>query len=106
MADASPVKRGKSPRLRFTVRRLMVTVAIVAVAMGSLAYVVRLARLRAYYHRRAVECSSAAAMFRSPAYRDDVEDPVAADRLDRLADKYERAAARPWLPVEPDPRGP
>jgi hypothetical protein len=29
-----------------------------------------------------------------------------ADLFGRLAQRYERAAARPWLPVEPDPPEP
>jgi hypothetical protein len=84
----------------------MAAVAVMAVAMGGLAYSVRLVRLRADYQRRAAELRYAEQSFRHPTYRDDVEDPAAADRLGRLAEKYERAAARPWLPVAPEPSPP
>jgi hypothetical protein len=94
------------PGVRLTVRRLMVAVAVAAVVLGGLAYAARLAQLRRLYHRRATELRYAEQTYRHPSYRDEVEDPVAADRLGRLDEKYEKAADRPWLPVAPDPPEP
>ena len=94
----------KLPRVRLTVRQLMVAVA--AVVLGGLAYAARLAEIRRAYRRRAAELRYAEQTYRHRSYRDEVEDPAAADRLGRLAEKYEKTADRPWLPVAPDPPGP
>jgi hypothetical protein len=92
----------RAPRVRFTVRQLMVAVAIVATVMGAGAYLARLQRLRVYYSYRAAELRFAEASYRRRSYRNQLEDPELADRLGRLAAQYERAAARPWLPAPPD----
>jgi hypothetical protein len=44
--------------------------------------------------------------FRSPSYRDEVQDLAAAERLRRLAEKYEYAARYLWLSMKPDPPEP
>jgi hypothetical protein len=44
--------------------------------------------------------------FRSPTQRDEVQDLAVAEHLGRLAEKYETAARRRWLPVDPDPPEP
>jgi hypothetical protein len=74
--------------------------------MGGIAYVLRLERLPVHYHFRAVNLRIAEQSFRSPSYRDEVQDLAAAERLRRLAEKYEYAARYPWLPVAPDPPEP
>jgi hypothetical protein len=94
------------PRVRFTVRRLMVAVAVAAVVLGGLAYAARLAQLRRLYYRRATELRYAEQTYRHPSYRDEVQDVAAANRLGQMAEKYEKAADRPWLPVAPDPAEP
>ena len=61
---------------------------------------------REAFRRRAIQLRLAEQSYRHPSYRDEVEDPAVADHLGRLADKYERAARYPWLPVDPDPPPP
>ena len=82
------------PRPRFTVRRLMVAVAIVATVMAPGAILWRrsadLARRGREHDRRAAECAST----------------YLSGYHERLAEKYATAARRPWLPVEPDPPEP
>jgi hypothetical protein len=91
---------------RMTTRRWMIAVAGFGLAMGGAAYAVRLAHRRAYYHSLAVNLRMAEQSCRSPSYRDAVQDLTAAKHLGQLAEKYERAARYPWLPVEPDPPEP
>ena len=81
----------------------MVAVAIVAVLLGT---GIGLWRRHERFRRRAAELRVAAISFRHPTYRDDVLDLTAADRLDRWAEQYERAARYPWLrepPIPPEP---
>jgi hypothetical protein len=86
----------KVPQVRFTVRRMLVAVAVVATVLGLLMWVDRRAREfrdRRDFHR--VRWSAIDEGF-------EVEDaPAAYHRA--MAEKYRRAAERPWLPVEPDP---
>jgi hypothetical protein len=109
------------PRFRFTVRRLMVAMAIVALLLGggilgrrSLDY----RRLAAFHEqmeqrkeravrgieilaRAANDPADAAAARRDAAYEAQIGRHHAA-----LKAKYLRAASRPWLPVPPDPPPP
>jgi hypothetical protein len=93
------------PRVRFTVRRMMVAVAVVAVAT----FAFRLLWLSEAYRRRAQEYSWSVfgAMEYSPH---DAQGTARRERLINhyrsLAEKYAHAANRPWLPVEPDPTEP
>ncbi len=85
---------------RTTTRRWMVAVAIVAFALVTFVFLRRSAhfmRLAAFHNdmARAIRSSPGSGA-----------DPKRADRLEELARKYERAAARPWLSVEPDPPRP
>jgi hypothetical protein len=91
---------------RMTTRRWMIAVAVFGLAMGGIAYALRLERLRVYYHFRAVNLRMAEQSCRSPSYRDEVQDLAAAERLRRLAEKYEYAARHPWLSIAPDPPAP
>lgn len=99
------------PRVRVTVRRLMVGVAVTALALAA----DQVRRRRADYLGRAAINADAEQMSR--AYADDARgphcDPQRVERGDALAAyhaalrlKYERAARRPWLPVAPDPPEP
>jgi hypothetical protein len=91
------------PRLRFTVRRLMLVVAITGLAMGRGVWCYRMwelsrehasgARMHAYYW-----------MVHSAA--DAIENATRADYHAAMARKYERAARYPWLPFKPNPPGP
>ncbi len=131
------------PRVRLTVRRMMVVVAVVAVALaGGLTY-----RRWAVYRERAAGHAHAEQLARfllgggiavirgADGRVEEVNGPVAVRTSEagggltefmilptpgydavalgrraayhaRLRRKYERASARPWLPVEPDPPGP
>jgi hypothetical protein len=83
-----------------TTRRWMIAVLIASVLLGCFvmlrraAHFMRLAALHEHlaHHQRSQPGPSAT--------------PKDADHNERLARKYERAAARPWLPVEPDPPEP
>jgi hypothetical protein len=103
------------PRVRFTMRRMMVAVAVTAVAMGT---VEGLRRRRASFQRRALECRQKAsdvawamqlARFNNRWSYDQRTD-TAYDRLydhyDALRVKYEQAAAHPWWFVGLDPPEP
>jgi hypothetical protein len=89
------------PRVRFTVRRLMVAVAVVGITLGALAACrSRSARFREIRdrHRAAMIVG-----FEAPG------EAAPAARLDwhrAIERKYEYAARHPWLPVAPDPPEP
>jgi hypothetical protein len=91
----------KLPTPRFTVRRLMIAVAIAALALGLVEWIgCRSAtfRLKAREHERTFKTLIGPnTMF-----------PVspATDHHRLMAEKYRLAARSPWLPVEPDPPEP
>jgi hypothetical protein len=95
-------------RVRFTVRRTMIAVAVVALGGWG----VRLAQWRAYCLTRAEVDASRAEDYamRTACLRDEYNRPGMYQRLHdhwaALARKYRGAAARPWLPVAPDPPQP
>src|SRR4051794_13948490 len=102
-------------RTRFRIRWLMAMVAVVAVLMFG----IRLWRLRVAYQQQAalhgrLEVSARRiAKYSGALGRIGLEPPGAGAGLDRRAEyraklrqKYEQAAARPWLSVEPDPPAP
>jgi hypothetical protein len=103
------------PRVRFTVRRLMAAVAVLALA---LAVADQLRRRRESFQQRAAVCRRkvSAAYIDEQAARGAFQfdyDPrrTAAyyqlvEHYDALRVKYEQAAARPWWFVEPDPPEP
>jgi hypothetical protein len=124
------------PRVRFTVRRLMIAVAVVAILCGvglQIRQTIRFSRLAARYaddglfwrrqerNHRALgekmrtasvdpEQGSGAAEFWRPYIEFQAERAekikVLADYLAMMKVKYQAAARRPWLPVEPDPPEP
>jgi hypothetical protein len=88
----------KIPIPRFTVRRLMVVVAILGFVLGSSRWM----RQRSMAYRKIAE------------YHSDMMIPFSlSERSSRnrayhgaMVEKYLRAAGRPWFPVEPDPPNP
>jgi hypothetical protein len=90
------------PRLRFTVRRMMVAVAIAALIVGAEAW---RRRTRDYYRAKAMHF-----------YAKANELLLSKDGFERHRDrysyylrmslKYAKAHNRPWLPVAPDPPEP
>ncbi len=81
-------------RPRFTVRRLMVAVAIMGLICGVSTH---LYRRSAHFHRLAVRHHSIGYTSSSTSK---IEHHLA------LSEKYERASRYPWLSVEPDPPEP
>lgn len=87
------------PRVRFTMRLMMIVVAILANVLGLLGWLDRRARQfrdRRDFHR--ARWSAIDEGFEVEAA------PAAYHRA--MAEKYRRAAECPWLPVEPDPPEP
>ena len=80
-------------RPRFTVRRLMVAVAVLAVLLG----VGRTFFLAVFYARMSYGHLSKKFTAKSR---------IEADYHGNLQEKYREAAARPWLHVPPDPPEP
>ena len=88
---------------RFTVRRLMVLVAIVGLVLAA----------GSWLYRRTTRMKSTAAFHEQACFEALMIGPdcilVESPRSrfhDELAKKYHRAARYPWLPVAPDPPEP
>ncbi len=82
------------PRFRFTVRRMMVAVAIAAVVAGFLAgRRSRFLRIAAEHEKAARSLMLHEGFFIPPRYFDETA----------MATKYLRAARHPWLPIASDP---
>jgi hypothetical protein len=120
---ASRVPDVRLPRPRLTIRSVMVIVAVVALALAAEATRRRIAnlssayRVRALEHQNKVELATLNAIDSKSAYRrGQPPDPKYAEwsaRFRRLAEfhyammrKYERAASRPWIPIDSDPTPP
>jgi hypothetical protein len=91
------------PRLRFTVRRMMVAVAVVGILLGTMT-VRRGHSLRlATYHQGQVK-----RLYDQYGEAENFFGRASGGILwhSELQWKYERAARYPWLPVEPDPPEP
>jgi type II secretory pathway pseudopilin PulG len=118
------------PRVRFTIRRIMIVVAIVALLMGGM----RLLWLRSVYRKAALAHATFENLARTLqrmvenegkdereleiAFGMKVESESEVVKAKRAADarvnqktaeyhaaqrqKYERAASRPWVPIAPD----
>jgi hypothetical protein len=107
----------RMPRFRFTVRRMMVAVAIV----GACVWGVRMLQMSRAYGKKAERFASNA-MDRIPGFNGEwPKTPEGEAKLRRtwdlwkqemedhnaaMAAKYRRAARYPWLPVAPDPPEP
>jgi hypothetical protein len=85
-----------------TTRRWMIAVAVVAVVLGGIVSPFRVYRTRQRYQSLAINHALAEKAW----HLANESDPDVLKMIDyhaRLKAKYERAAARPWLAVEPDP---
>jgi hypothetical protein len=123
------------PRVRITVQWMMAAVAVVAMGLGVRAQLARWHQLAWYYEIEASKTRRCVAQFRAignmsheqwiaycrapvdarsrpPTWRAlPYEEETAAarrhaDYLDLKRKKYQRAAAQPWWPLEPDPPPP
>jgi hypothetical protein len=97
----------KLPRVRVTVRRLMIAVAVVGIVLGPLVYLGQRSRRFGQISRVHVRAMSDGAIEAAKLKRRG--DPRAklayarADYHQAMWLKYFHAARYPWLPVEPDP---
>jgi hypothetical protein len=105
------------PRVRFTVRQMMIVVAVVAVLMSSYTIAMRMRHLSAYrymvrYHRQHERTSVIAV--RDSLTGQEIAGVEELDRLTRtksayhaaMRRKYERAVAQPWITIPVDPPDP
>jgi hypothetical protein len=81
---------------RMTTRRWMVVVVVASLLLGAFVTL----RRAAHFMRLAAAHEALAQLLRSSTGQS--ADPKGADHNERLAKKYQRAAARPWLAIEPD----
>jgi hypothetical protein len=114
------------PRVRLTVRRMLLAVAIVAIMLGMVRMTARLwsdhllYAERAEYHarfRRHVLQSPESILYWEQRWSGQREGkkasypwpdgppfvPAIMEYHDRMRAKWERASRLPWLPIEPDP---
>ena len=105
----------KLPRVRFTIRRLMAAVAVLALVLAVADQLRRrresFQRSADVYRRKTGDAFMAAQITRSGNLfvwdrRTSPAHEALADHYDALRVKYERAAAHPWRPVTPDPPEP
>ena len=115
------------PGVRFTLRRLLVVIALLAVLMAAGLEAARATRRAREYRQYAVahaafrdlslgEAEQYRDAYNHGEWADDKEktqllqreagERALARHYDTLAAKYRRAARFPWLPVEPDPPQP
>ncbi len=88
----------RMPSVRFTIRRMMVIVAVVAgMLWATLALQERSRRFLKIASEREMEVRALTTYY---AFYPPFEHIA---RLDEMKKKYEYAASHPWLPVEPDP---
>ncbi len=94
----------KLPRIRITVRRLMVVVAMVGALLGTL-IAVRASRVRQANQHRLLSTTREQRRLHGTSIPDST---WTAKKLwhAEMSNKYERAARSPWLPVGPDPPEP
>jgi hypothetical protein len=102
----------RMPRFLFTLKRMMVAVAVVALAIAAVRWERSMEALSADYSQhalahRAKVADDHFAMLRTSS------DPRAAELFERrkayrraMAEKWNRAALYPWVPVAPDPPEP
>jgi hypothetical protein len=94
------------PRVRFTVRRLMVAVAIAGLAFGGLKYSEILRSRSVRYRELATVHEFAALELQLAKYLGEPPEPLRVLYHNALAQKYHRAASQPWFLAEPDPPEP
>ncbi|MHB1557763.1 MAG: hypothetical protein ACYC61_09805 [Isosphaeraceae bacterium] len=98
------------PRPRFTVRRLMFLIAIVAVSFGAISWVARM-RARsyaylgqAYYYEMLADHPDSGHILTSGRYAHHNENyDIEQEWAWRMAAKYMRLSYYPWLDADPDP---
>jgi hypothetical protein len=102
-------------RPRFTVRGLMIAVAILAVAFGAISWVARMRERSSAYRRRASEYWALTlrmgSLVRTADGRwvdryEDENDRIMDARARRMEEKYLRLSYYPWQTAEPDPPPP
>ena len=94
---------------RFTVRRMMVAVAAVALFLGGGVWVLDLARRSGEYRMKATEAAEQERILRDTTRRDPrwaAEFAEYARFWSSVKDKYDRAARYPWLPLPSVPADP
>jgi hypothetical protein len=103
----------KIPRVRFTIGRLMFAVAVVGLLLGAIVGVENRRRrflALASIHRAKMIAWEEVGSSEASRERFDISGRKVSLEADRwhsqMAEKYKRAAERPWLPVEPDPPEP
>ncbi len=111
------------PRVRFTVRRMMVAVAVLAILLGVYGWVLRLRRMSVEFlaeARRHADMEQVLRTIIGVSGRDSFVDispgpgvpsrrttaGAVAEHEAALGRKYERAARYPWLSVAPGPPEP
>ena len=113
--DRDGRKSMRWPRPRFTVRRLMVAIAILALVFGAISWVGEMCARSAAYRRRAFGFSMLTmrrgSLIETPDGRwvdryNDENDLLRDAWAWRLAAKYHRLSIYPWLTAEPDAPAP
>lgn len=103
------------PSVRFTIRSLMIVVAIAGLALAGL----QVRRRQTTYRQQAAAHAAQEVALRTRAEwagrmarkgyvprREEVDSRAQADHHARLKVLYEQAASRPWMSITPDPPGP
>jgi hypothetical protein len=98
------------PRIRFTVRRLMLAVAVVAIIIAAVFWTQRLMVLRKVYLGKAAAYAYYEGIAKQETHkrlgRDGSGYPFYPEYFTAMRAKYEHAAQCPWLPIAPDPPAP
>jgi hypothetical protein len=96
-------------RMRFTVRRMMIAVAVTAVLLGIAAKVERrAARFRRLSFLQSVEANRWDRLLADPAMKNSAASAIL-EKVhwhDDMAARYARAARFPWLPIDDRPPAP
>jgi hypothetical protein len=99
----------RAPRIRVSLRQMMIAAAVIAVLMAA---VVGLQRRAAHLRALGFSQSREASRWERPLTESSVHHPLASAILekvrwhDAMAARYERAARAPWRLIEPAPPAP
>ncbi len=99
----------RAPRIRVSLRQMMIAAAAVAVSMAA---VVGLQHRAAHLRALSFSQSREASRWERPLTESSVNRPLASASLERvhwhdaMAARYDRAARAPWGPIEPAPPAP
>ena len=96
------------PRVRFTVRRMMVAVVVVATAMATYMWAILIPARAAKYRRLADGYEFSESYYNDPSRGppDSAERALVVNYLAMLKRKYDIAARHPWWPIDQDPPEP